>query len=695
MVAKENSARYDTQIAAGLLQKSDDGLLLFKNDVSLSRHQQNLTADQLILDENNNQFRASGNVGFADQQYSLKSQSATINNQNEKAEFSGLQFNFPERHINGSAEQLFKLSQSQSAFSQLLYTSCDPMADPDDLDWHLTSDYLHIDDETGRGTAKNTWIHFKGVPFLYLPYFMFPIDDRRMSGILAPTFSFSESRGTQLAVPVYLNLAPNYDDTITPVWYSRRGLQLNNEFRYLSLNHSGQIDLSYLDDDEVDDSRWYQQWKHDWSISESTTADIHWQEVSDEDYFDDFNLFSKTDSEARHLSRRVALTQSAEKWRASIFWQDYQTPDPDIAISSRPYQRLPAITLQSQFDRFDNELEFQTDAEWVMFERDESITGNRTHISPVLSWPASDSWYFFTPQLELALTDYQLDNNDPESNSIQRSIPVFSLDSGLIFERDVNYGDWQQTLEPRIFLAHIPFEDQSDIPDFDTSLRSESYNNLFQANRFSGNDRIGDTSQLTFGLGTRFYQTDSGRELFYARIAQAFYQRDRRVSLNNTVDERRESNIIARIDANPWTPVTIRSEVTYDQQEKEITDREFAISIRKNGLVANIEHYFDDEVLEQSIVSLVYPINDRWTVFAKSHRSILFNRPVEKLLGLAYESCCWGLKILASQTSDEDEDFAVLDEAIYFQLTLKGLSQAGRDIDAEIAESIPGYKPVF
>ena len=65
------------------------------------------------------------------------------------------------------------------------------------------------------------------------------------------------------------------------------------------------------------------------------------------------------------------------------------------------------------------------------------------------------------------------------------------------------------------------------------------------------------------------------------------------------------------------------------------------------------------------------------------------------MIGLNYESCCWGLKILAGQTGDESDDFAETDESIYVEFTLKGLSAAGQDIDAQLQESIPGYRAAF
>ena len=335
------------------------------------------------------------------------------------------------------------------------------------------------------------------------------------------------------------------------------------------------------------------------------------------------------------------------------------------------------------------------DIEITRFDRDDSVIGTRSHIVTALNWGFSQSWYFFEPELQFAFTDYQLDDNTGD-DSIYRAIPTLGIDTGLIFERVAGgSGQWIQTLEPRLYFLHTPFEDQDDIPDFDTSLSSSTYSNLFKNNRFTGADRIGDTTQVTFGLASRIYDTDSGVELLHARIGQIFYFEDRRVSLDGSLDEDTKSDAIGELDIWPNPRTKISARTVYDQEQSDVTDRELSINYSHDGLAANFGYYFDDEKLEQSLVSMVYPLNERWTVVAKYHQSLLFERPVEKLLGINYESCCWGLKILAGQTADEDDDFAELDNSIYFELTLKGLSQVGQDIDRQLTDAIPGYRPGF
>ena len=678
-----------TEILAEQMSQEDNNLTKFSGQVELSRAGQTIRADELVLDSLTEQLQANGQIVFEDINFRLQAEALTLNQKDQSARFEETRFELAGQHARGSAEEIIKIDASRSRFQNILYTSCDP----DDRDWHLKASELNIDQNSGRGTAKKATLYFQEIPFFYLPYIMFPIDDRRMSGMLTPLISYSDTRGGSIAVPLYWNIAPHTDATITPAWYSKRGLQWNSENRYLSQNQEGQLDLSYLDDGLSNSARWLIKWQHKADLGSSIEANILLQEVSDDLYFRDFESLTSERDGIDYLERHINFSHSSQSWETRLAWQDYQTLDQGIAISSQPYQRLPRLTINSLFKPLDNGLQFELRNEWVSFDRDSSVTGSRLHIAPSIAWSNTDSWYFFKPKLQYALTEYRLDNNNPNDNSISRSIPTLSLDTGLIFERVFSATrGWIQTLEPRLFYLNTPFEDQSDIPDFDTADLSQSYNNFFQANRFSGFDRIGDADQLTLGIGSRIISKKSGEELFNFTLGQIHYRQDRRVSLDNTTAVDSKSNLIMQLSVTPSPGWRIGLNLVR-QPDKTLAQKDLSINYQDQGFAANIEYFFTDQELEQYLVSAAYPLNDRWTIIAKYHQSLLFDEPVENLFGLSYESCCWGFKILASQTSDDN--FVETDQTIYFELTLKGLSQVGQDIDTRLIDSIPGYQTQF
>ena len=380
--------------------------------------------------------------------------------------------------------------------------------------------------------------------------------------------------------------------------------------------------------------------------------------------------------------------------------QDYDTLDDDTTITDRPYNSLPRFSFDADPDILQGDLLTPVHFEWARFDRDDSVTGDRTHFVPSLGVRAENSWYFFQPELQLAFTDYQLEDN-PDGNSLSRALPTLGVDSGLIFERDAgSQRQWRQTLEPRVYFLYTPNEDQDDIPDFDTSVTSNTYDNLFSNNRFNGADRIGDANQVTFGLSSRIFDNERGNQLLNARIGQIFYFQDREVSLDGRTEDETRSDVIAEIDVSPLSTLTLSARLVYDPDQSEpdqskFIDRDLSINYRNQGLVANFGYYYTGDTLEQAQASLVYPINERWEVVAKIQQSLKFNEPVENLLGISYESCCWGFKMLAGQTGDDTKDFAETENSIYFEFTFKGLGQAGQDIDSQLFEAIPGYRPSF
>ncbi|MCP4331851.1 MAG: LPS assembly protein LptD [Gammaproteobacteria bacterium] len=660
-------------------------------DASLVSTEQRIDADDIFLLRSSEEIRASGNVIFADQNYRLKSPSIHIDNLNDRAEFDQAAFEINSNHARGEAEKIEKLDPYRSRYSDLYYTTCDP----DDKAWHLRAAKLEIDSESGIGTAKHTTLYFHEVPFLYLPYFQFPVDDRRLTGIIAPRVGYGGREGATVIVPVYWNIAPNYDMTITPAWYQNLGLQLNTENRYLFENHRGQVDLSYIDDKETNSPRWFKQWQHATALPYDIKTGLLLAETSDGDFFDDYSLVAPQYKDTRHLESHVRFNRDGEFWQSELMWQDYQTLDETTSESDRPYNRLPRFTLDAEPEPWQADIQTPIHLELVNFERDDSITGNRANFVTSLRWNSQQSWYFFEPELQLAFTDYELDNN-PEGNSIDRALPTLGIDSGLIFERLAgSTGQWRQTLEPRLYFLFTPYENQDDIPDFDTSLASSTYNNLFKNNRFNGADRIGDAKQVTFGLASRLFDSESGRELLNASAGQIYYFEDRRVSLDGEPDVETRSDLIAEVDYSPLSTVTLATRLVYDPEESDLIDTDFSVNYSNNEIASNFAYYYTKNELEQALVSLAYPIDERWAVVAKIHHSIEFDEPVENLLGINYESCCWGLKILAGQTGDEKEDFAETENSIYFEFTFKGLSQAGQDTDARLFEAIPGYTPGF
>jgi LPS-assembly protein len=677
-----------TTIEADQLFSESADYIQFSGDVSLLRGSQQLSADLLQLDKAAGTISASGGLSFSDSLLSLNASRITLNDSNSSGEFEQAEFMLYETHLRGAAGSIIQLDSANQELFDVSYTTCDPGQNT----WSMNASRLRLDHQDGRGTAHHAVFRLYDIPLFYFPWMQFPIDNRRMSGVLAPTISLSNTDGSVFALPVYWNQAVNYDMTITPISYSNRGLQLNTENRYLFQQHEGQLQLSWLDDDISGETRWYRDWQHQASLGLGIQSSIQLKRASDTEFLEDFDRLEGIE-QIDYLKSAVKFTATPAGWSASMLFEEYQIINLERSATAAPYKRLPSISLDRTFASDTSLWQLDWSNNWSRFERESSITGDRLHIAPVISYPMEDSWYYIKPALQLDYTHYALDNNSNDENAIDRSLPLLSMDSGLIFERVASQNrNWLQTLEPRLYLLYVPYEDQTGIPRFDSGLVSENYSSLFVNNRFSGADRVGDSQQLSLGITTRLLDK-SNLEFFSASVGQAYYAKERRVSINTQSDSREKSSLMTVINYRPEPSWTLQLSSVYDQLEKESTQTDIAIRRHTQTQAFNLEYHFRKDQLEQSTLSFVYPVTHNWTAFAKRQHSIKHDKPVENLIGLAYESCCWGFKVLYEESADLD--FLEVDRSINFQLTFKGLSDAGKDINSILENGILGYQAPF
>jgi LPS-assembly protein len=610
------------------------------------------------------------------------------------------EFRLTERNARGNADRAEMLSKELSHYEQVTYTSCPPGR----RDWSLKASELDIDFGSGWGSAKHARLRLGPVPILYLPYFTFPVDDRRMTGFLVPTIGSSNRLGAELETPYYFNLAPNYDATLIPRVMSKRGLMLGGEFRYLGdyqrLEMSGEI----LPDDKVEstergsDRRAFR-FSHRSNLAKGLTTRIETNAVSDNDYLDDFgNGLAITST--RHLERIGEVTYRNSGWLLLARAQTFQTVDESLSLSDYPYRRVPQLLASYSGLLWDNTLDFSLTTEYTDFRHDTLIDGERYLVKPAVSLPMRRSWGHLTPRLSLNYASYRLDEaGSPAVPKPDYFVPAFSLDSGLVFERETSWfgDDAYQTLEPRLYYLYAPFDDQSDIPDFDTADLDLSFSNLFKENRFTGNDRFGDANQLSFGLTTRWLDANSGLERLRASIGQIYYRKDREVQLTGSTEETPSSSVVAEIAArlgDHWnTSLTVRRD---PHLEEENIDRgRFGIHYRtpKKHLL-NLDYNFNRDTIKDLDLSFSWPFSHKFTLTGKWKYSYLYERNVNRILGFEYGGrCCWKLSALYQRyVADENIADQEEDSRILLQLELTGFGKLGTKVDDLFEQDIYGYQ---
>ncbi|HJR68706.1 MAG TPA: LPS assembly protein LptD [Gammaproteobacteria bacterium] len=611
----------------------------------------------------------------------------------ETISFAGAGFDLPKRPARGSAEQIELTSESRLSLTNVMFTTCPP----ENVAWELSARDIDLDANTGVGKARGVKLEFKGVPVLYSPYLSFPIDDQRKSGFLTPDVSSRDRTGRDLVVPYYLNLAPNLDLTLDPRYMSKRGTQLGSDFRYLLRNSRGEFGFEYLpDDDETLATRRYANLQHEslFGTRDQFQVLAGLEEVSDDTYFEDLGTSLSVTSQT-HLNRFVDLNFFAPNWSLLTRFQNYQTIDPVLTDLERPYERVPQILFGGRWG--ERLVTLDSSTEIVNFDRNVGTTGWRLDSTQELSLKFARPGMFLTPAIAVRQTNYWIDDPLPgEDDMLTRGLPIGSLDMGLKLEREKTRGrrSWVQTIEPRLLYVRVPFEDQSNLPVFDTILPDFNLVQLFRKYQFVGPDRIADTDQLSFGVTTRLVDAANGRERLTATLGQTRYRDAQSVTLPGvTPTDTDASDYVAEVaigirDAwavdlgyqwNSETSSTARTETRLEFRPKE--DRLFGFGYR-----------YRRDALEQGDVSLVWPVSQRWRIIGRYSYSFLDKERLEDFVGWEYEACCWRLRMVnrnyVSRRTGET------DSSISLQLELKGLSQRVTAPDDLLDRGILGYRNI-
>ena len=703
--------RGNTEISADFTESSTDGSTILDGNIIIERHLIRVTADHANYSKTNDEITFSGNVFIDTENISLNADGGTISINNTdpgkktQGRFNNIIFFIPDSNMNGKAETIHSGKQSDntnhSTLTNASITSCD-LLDPD---WLISADEIELDHDDEYGSADDVVIRFKGVPFMYTPYMEFPTSDKRRSGLLFPTIGTSSSRGLELAVPWYWNIAPNQDALLTPRYMEKRGFELGGDYRYLTRSTNGELKGAYLPEDDITNEERYQyRYQQHSQIMSNLSIDIDLQDISDSDYFNDFSNNLGTTSQT-HLDRNATLRYDLNNWHMKAMVQDIKTIDETASLATRPYERLPQVTIIGDEAIASSPLLFSLDSEYVDFthEDDSKTTGSRLTIKPGLRLPLSGAAWFIDPAIKFSHTQYDVGTQSGTTQTVEnRNIPISSVDAGLFFERPLSNG-YQQTLEPRLYYLNVPFVDQGNIPLFDTSIPSFSVAQLFRDNRFVGGDRIGDTNQLTFALTSRLLNPGTGDEFVRASIGQIVYFEDRKVSLTGTtIDTATQSDVIAELDINwgrwqsnidlQWDPARSHlSQENYFLHFKSDARHLFNIGYRKR-LVVNS----DVIDIEQTDTSFVYAFNRNYSGLVRWNYSLKDDKDIDTIAGISYDSCCWSIQLLAQRLLRNSTTSNAYDNAILVQFVFKGLgSLSGSKAQHTLEQSIYGYSDKF
>ncbi|MDB6051247.1 MAG: lptD [Pseudomonas sp.] len=752
-------------------------------DVVLRQGSMQVQAQEASLHQAENRGELNGDVRLRQNGALIVGDHAEIQLDTGEAQVDNAEYVMHKSNVRGSALYAKRAENAIIRLKDGTYTTCEPNSNS----WEIKGNNITLNPATGFGTATNATLRVKDIPVFYTPYIYFPIDDRRQSGFLPPTVSSGGESGAMLVTPYYFNLAPNYDATLYPRFMTKRGTMIEGEFRYMTKSSEGTIGGAFLNDQDNDrklqtdakDTRYMINVQEKSGLDSRLSTQIDYTDISDPYYFQDLESDVLGVEKRDYLNQQGSVNWRGDNYTARLNLQGYELASvSDIT----PYNRLPQITFNGALPYHPGGLSFAYETEAVRFQRDlqngdyadkdGNVTprldnnvqglaraeGDRLNLAPSMSLPLTWTYGFVTPKLKYVYTKYDLDLDstgkdqiaaqDPTTRALNgtfnssedRSIPVFSVDSGLYFDRSTQWfgKNYRQTLEPRLYYLNVPYKDQSDIPIFDSGETTFNYASLFRDNRFVGTDRIGDENKLSLGITNRWIE-DNGFERQTFSIGEAVYFKDRKVQLPGIDYATRQDATAGR------SPYALEYAYRFNRDWRATSDFNWDPDSKKTRSGSAMMHYQpednpnkvvnagfryrNDQVrydqntgkwvvgggdlgtpgqpgyvkdyykIQQHDFSVIWPVVPQWNVISRWQYDYNRNRTLEAFGGFEYDNCCWKLRLIDRYFVDYDEFSQDVsqnekgDHGIFLQVVLKGLGGVvGQKVESFLTKGIQGYQ---
>lgn len=641
--------------------------------------------------------------------------------------FTDARYRFLATQAHGEATRVDFLDSARAVVHQATYTTCERDNEatwqPDwQPDWVLRADTIRLDNEEQVGVAENAVLEFKGLALPAIPSISFPLSERRKSGFLPPTIVPIDNRnGPTLAVPYYWNIAPNRDATITPALMARRGVSLGGEFRYLEPSYRGVLSGNFLPNDRLaGQNRWAYSAQHNGMLDSpfgGLGLNINLNRVSDDNYWRDFPRSSRQLTQ-RLLPNDASLGWAQDDMSVSVRTLKWQTLQDVTAPIVPPYDRMPQMVWRYLPTNLPGGFDASVEADTTRFQADRLLTlqpnAQRTYSMAQISRPFLAPGGFITPRVQLHATHYEFDSMLANgTRSASRVLPTFSLDSGLVFEREAQYlgRSFVQTLEPRAFYTYTPFRDQSQLPVYDTAANDFNFATVYTENAFTGNDRLADNNLLTLGLTSRLLNPTTGAEVVRLGVAQRLRFSDQQVTLpGGTPVSERLSDLLVGAAVN-WTPQwSVDSTVQYNPKiGRSIRSTVGARYSPGAYHTVSAAYRFQKDTSEQIDVGWQWPLNDlwgdrgrdlgpgrgqgggRWYSVGRLNYSMMERRLVDTVIGLEYDSCCWIGRVVLERLQS---GLATTNTRLLFQIEFVGFSRLslGSNPLTSLKQQIPRYQ---
>ena len=752
-ITDDTRKQLPTFLQSDVLSGQTDLQTTLEGHVTIRRGDILLKADKVEYDQVRDFAKARGNVTINRAGNVYQGPALDIQLDAFEGFFTQPSYQLLKNKAHGKAERIDFIDSANTVLHKADFTTCQRKPGPSwTPDWFFKGDKITLDTDRNIGLAEGASLRFKEVPILPVPNVDFPLSDERKSGLLPPTIGVDNIGGLEYTQPYYWNLAPNRDLTFFPTYWSKRGLRLGTEFRYLegaapNPAFQGEMRFSYMEKDNLRGMpRWDLQYKHTGLMDPrfaggGLSLNLNVNRVSDNDYWKDFSMIGGTGIQ-RLLSNDAALNWTDGTFSAGIRAQKWQTlqdlASPVLNRITPPFDRVPQFTARMQRTNVAG-FDFSIDGDLTRFEsaRDYECANNglsacAPNANRAVSWvqlsrPFVSSAAYITPKMQVHGRSYQFDtglqNNTFYGDSQGRTsasvtVPTFSLDAGVAFERSSRLFDraWVQTLEPRAFFVYTPYRDQNYLPNYDSGGNAFNFASIFTENAYGGHDRISDSKLLTLGATSRFIDPLTGAEGARFGLAQRLRMQDQRVILPGDPEAKAGvSDLLAGATLNLNPAWSLDSAVQYNQktenyQRRMVGGRYSPGSYRVINTAYRAQNDESGNATSRQIdVGWQWPLHDlwrgrdedlgegrglgegRWYSVGRMNYNPLDKKVVESIIGFEYDAGCWLGRVVTERLQVAD---GLARQRLLFQLEFVGFSRVGTNALGSLRTNVPRYQPL-
>ncbi|MFT2097355.1 LPS-assembly protein LptD [Marinomonas sp. 2405UD66-6] len=674
----QSTSSPNTHLMADLIVRDRSGVIHLEGAAEITQPESTLSADQIegVPDE---YYQASGNVVLRSKNQLIRSSNSYISNNGQTAtEFTDARFLDHNTGARLEADSLLYDKNGVVFIEEGFFTTCEPT----DESWKLYGSSIELDPNSGFGTAKHVHIRIADIPVFYFPWLRFPIDDRRQTGFLFPSFGYSGSDGLSLSTPFYWNIDSNLDATITPNYIQQEGEGIDLEIRHLSSYGTTTYEQSTFESDDEGEQTLIK-FTTKQKFNSYITTGVTLEDNPTEDLYPEANTTSI--GEKDNYERSAYISFNNGNFLNKITYLTYQTPDES---EDKPFEWRPRIS--SSYAASSSYFNYALTTQYTDFydPDEDDFDGERLVLNQDISLDFSNAWGSISPGILAQYRDYNVHDYTTGSDSSSSIGHLTSyLDSSITFERKLAIGDsvGRQTLTPRLNYLNSPYQDQDEIEDFDGSDPTLTYSQAFGHERFSGDDRIGDTEQITFGLESRIYD-ENNNEKWVLKAGQIFYLKDRYVDIDGdtdedtAIDDAEQSDLLTSVSYS-GDRYSLTNNLNYDLDENDVSLVQFIAALEPiDDIKINLSYLYSldnsdsDDDTHQAAIGTILPVNQNWSMYTQYTYDFLDEDFSRQIFGLGYENCCVKVSLSYQDWIDDDDES---DRGVFLQFTLRGLSSAG------------------